>query len=152
MLNKSALQRQHASWPFLWLSGHVPLPTAACFYPALQRRTYTQQLYFTLHEQTICSAQTGRYSQEDLQARTVGQSWISLWLVPSPEELLQCHHQILACNFCVDRFQIPARQDFHEKKINDTWHPLSFVNKQDQTKSRWNFKSYSKCRTGTCQL
>lgn len=63
-----------------------------------------------------------RHSLGDLQAGTEMDFL-------TPEVLLQCHHQILVCDSSVDSPQIPVRQDFQVKKINNICHLLSLKNK-----------------------
>lgn len=85
-----------------------PAAYSCVMLPSAARGTRAQWPCFTVRQQTICSAQMGRYSLRGLQAHAAGWS-----RAPSPEVLVQRHHQP---RVRADSPQTPARQGSQEKK------------------------------------
>lgn len=87
-----------------------------------------------LHEQTICSAQTqhSRYSLKIcMHAQQARAGFPCAWY------LTRGAAPASPPNPCL-QFVLKSQQDevSRKKNFDGTWHPLSLVNKQDQTKPR----------------
>lgn len=151
MPNKSALQRQHASWP-----------SSGCQVTSLCLRLHVSTQQFSNGH--MCSSCILLYVSRP-------SAWHEHRVADTPWKICMhaqwaragfpyawCPHRRCCSSIATKSLfatsvwtVLKSQQDKISRKkiLNDTWHPLSLVNKQDQTKPRQNFKSYLKCRTGT---